>query len=512
MPRPRTGSAYVKAGKILLAVRTWRPGALKTKWTEVRADLDATNPEHLAGARQAARLLQQRYDAEPPTWDPWAPTPTAETFARYAERWLKDRRERRGLRSVHDDESRLEHWVTPTLGARPVDAITRDEVEALRDALDTHVREEHLSWKTAENIWSVVARLFRDAAGSKLRALRVRADNPAAGVQPPDKGRARAKSFLYPSEAAALAARASNPGEDLDELALFVVNAYTGLRIGELAALDLADIDLAHDDIHVHRAYDAKAKVIRETKTEAGNRHVPIEPAIKPVIAALVARRGGTGLLFPAVPAQRDAAKHLRAMLERAGVTRAALFTSDRTRKNLTVHDLRATAITWWAVRGDDAVKIQRRAGHEDFNTTLGYIREAENRRAGFGSPFPPVPPELLRALGAATGEGAGLAPGMAASTPAPNASAAENTGPEEVPAAGVELSRDPIPADSERNDSTSSAPPLTRATPGEPARPGLATDGAIRVRPAGPVAQLYAAWAAGALWPDDHAALEVPS
>jgi integrase len=39
-------------------------------------------------------------------------------------------------------------------------------------------------------------------------------------------------------------------------------------------------------------------------------------------------------------------------------------------------HDLRASGITWMAVRGDDPQKIQARAGHTDFNTTQGYIRK----------------------------------------------------------------------------------------------------------------------------------------
>jgi hypothetical protein len=38
-----------------------------------------------------------------------------------------------------------------------------------------------------------------------------------------------------------------------------------------------------------------------------------------------------------------------------------------------------------------------QRAGHKDMTTTLGYIREAENLRAGaFGDVFPPLPAELL--------------------------------------------------------------------------------------------------------------------
>ena len=49
------------------------------------------------------------------------------------------------------------------------------------------------------------------------------------------------------------------------------------------------------------------------------------------------------------------------------------------------------------AVRGDDPLRIiKQRAGHRSFSTTEGYIREAENLREGFGTPFPSLPPELL--------------------------------------------------------------------------------------------------------------------
>jgi hypothetical protein len=52
------------------------------------------------------------------------------------------------------------------------------------------------------------------------------------------------------------------------------------------------------------------------------------------------------------------------------------------------------------AVRGDDPLKIQERAGHTDFETTQGYIRMAEGLREGFGEVFPPLPPELLESTG----------------------------------------------------------------------------------------------------------------
>jgi hypothetical protein len=41
--------------------------------------------------------------------------------------------------------------------------------------------------------------MFRDARRSEVRDLRVRDDNPADGVEPPDRG-AQGQAVLYPSE------------------------------------------------------------------------------------------------------------------------------------------------------------------------------------------------------------------------------------------------------------------------------------------------------------------------
>src|SRR5262249_54366134 len=85
--------------------------------------------------------------------------------------------------------------------------------------------------------------------------------------------------------------------------------------------------------------------------------------------------------------------------LSLAKVTRAALHERVRTRKRMTFHDLRATGITWAAIRGDDTLKIMARAGHETYGTMLLYVREAEIVREGFGQPFPPLPEALWGGL-----------------------------------------------------------------------------------------------------------------
>jgi integrase len=90
-----------------------------------------------------------------------------------------------------------------------------------------------------------------------------------------------------------------------------------------------------------------------------------------------------------ACPPHNERALRLRAHLKIAKVDRDALHTDNLRQKQLTLHDLRGTGITWAAARGDNPLRIKQRAGHSGFVTTEGYIREAENLTEGFGEPFP---------------------------------------------------------------------------------------------------------------------------
>jgi hypothetical protein len=116
------------------------------------------------------------------------------------------------------------------------------------------------------------------------------------------------------------------------------------------------------------------------------------------------------------MPPVCDLSTRLRKYLAWAGVTRAELFADDRTRKQITFYDLRATGITWMAIRGDGHLRIQSRAGHSDFRTTQGYIREAESLEGAVrpDEVFPELPPELLAARIIGGGQGFAQLGGLA--------------------------------------------------------------------------------------------------
>jgi integrase len=98
--------------------------------------------------------------------------------------------------------------------------------------------------------------------------------------------------------------------------------------------------------------------------------------------------RTGDAAVFERMPRHRDLAEGLRTYLEVAGVKRTELSTTDKTRKAITFHDLRPTGLTWMAIRVDEPLRIMQRAGHENFQTTQLYVREAEAIRDGFGEVF----------------------------------------------------------------------------------------------------------------------------
>lgn len=326
---------------------------------------------------------------------------TIETVREYADRWIADRTARGITTAATHDAGRLRRHVLPLIGSLDVRTFGREDVEKVvadldrKSRLDADDDDDALWWKTASNVWVLLSRMCKDMTDAKNRALRVRDDNPAERVAPPDRGEARAKNYLYPSEFRRLV---ECQAIDVRFRIVYAVAVYTYARAGELVALEPSDIDLEHSVISITKSWDRATRKVKSTKTGT-TRRIPIEPELHPLLAKLHAEceartdEGPKRVLW--LPDHEDRAVLLRQHLQQAEVTRAELFASDAQRKHVTFHDLRATGITWMAVRGDDPLRIKQRAGHKSFSTTEIYIREAENLRDGFGDPFPSLPSDL---------------------------------------------------------------------------------------------------------------------
>jgi len=383
MSRPSSGTVSwrreLESGKPCWHGRWTRADGTRTNWMALDPGIAETDVE---GARRFAASLAGT-----------AKTTTAdgkgETVAAYSQRWLADRTGR--VQSVDDDRARIRLHVLPTLGGLVARTFGRDDVERLRDDLDKKIERGALAWKTAASVWTLVTGMCGDMVNAKKREFRTRDNNPCRDVKPPERGTRKAKQYLYPSEFLQLV---SCPAVPLRLRRAVAIAVYTFVRDGELRALrwDGGDVDIDHGTLSVTRSL-ARTGAVKSTKS-GETRRFAIEANVLPLLRTMHREANAKG---PVVSFRdRHMSRDLRLWLTRAGITRPELHQGSPTRKPITWHDLRATGLTWLAVRGDDPLKIKQRAGHSTFSTTELYVREGEAIREGFGEPFPVLPATAL--------------------------------------------------------------------------------------------------------------------
>lgn len=308
--------------------------------------------------------------------------------------WLAARK-RAGLATTRTDKYRYTR-ISKALGKLNVAEITKRDVEAFRDALDEEVADymqgrakTRYRDKTARTCFGLLKKMLKDACSGPI-ALRAREDDPAKDVQPPKRWPEREGPYLYPAEFCALV---RGPRTPASWRKMITLATYLGLRRGELAALDWADVHLDMGYVQIHQAIDSETQKTKTTKT-GGNRKVPIEAALVPLLAAMRREAKGKGRVFPTMPGAEKMARRLRRYLTWAGCTRTELHAHDETRRHMGWHDLRHTWACWRLIRGDHQKKVQHQGGWRTASMLDRYGQEAETFESPeiFGQVFPELP------------------------------------------------------------------------------------------------------------------------
>jgi integrase len=164
------------------------------------------------------------------------------------------------------------------------------------------------------------------------------------------------------------------------------VAIYTAMRRSELERATVEDVDFEHERI-----------TVRGSKTDAAYREVPIEPTLLPLLKKIV-KEVTTGPLLevPSGQGTNGTADLMKADLERAKLTRPALYRDDAHMMPFTFHGLRHTAITHWSMAGRSQLFLLTVAGHMDVTMTKKYLGKAASVSAKFGTPHPPLPASIL--------------------------------------------------------------------------------------------------------------------
>jgi integrase len=295
-----------------------------------------------------------------------------------------------------------------TFGGAKLASITTADVARFLAALD----HEDVSARTVNKHRQVLHAIFEYARRDDAFGLR---ENPVSGTQKRPEGGANPIETFDPEEVHAIA-RAAREGlhrprpkhdfspptvaewERINEqdAALFVVAAFTGLRLGELLALRWGDVDFAGARITVARAMSAGEEA--STTKSRRFRVVPLADQAAVELDDLSQRQHFTG---------RDDFVFCRAdggPIDRTTVRRRFARAQDeagvRPRR---FHDLRHTFGSL-AIRHLDSVTVQAMMGHARLTTTERYLhsKPRTDDAARLSSAFAEMPDPLLPVEGSA--------------------------------------------------------------------------------------------------------------
>lgn len=166
-----------------------------------------------------------------------------------------------------------------------------------------------------------------------------------------------------------------------------------GLRRGEISALEWSDIDFDNKTITIQKSYDFKNNAVKEPKTKAGIRIVPMPDDLIKFLKPLKKKKGlvvtnteGNRMTEPAW--QRLWTYYMNAMNRTYGDLKNWKPTQKKKKPPMviepfTMHCLRHTYATILYDAGVDVLSAKDLLGHSDISTTMGIYTHlsAENKK-----------------------------------------------------------------------------------------------------------------------------------
>ncbi|RSN66153.1 site-specific integrase [Amycolatopsis sp. WAC 04182] len=284
-------------------------------------------------------------------------------------------------RTKKDYRGYARNHINPYLGAFPIDHDGLDKLAAkwVNDRWD---EGEGMGGKTLRNVHSFLSA----AIGSAVP--KYRPDNPFHGQRLPEYV-TEEMVFLTHGEFSLLLSKV----RDYYKPAVrFLVS--TGLRWGEFAALNVGDLDLARSTPSVRVVKAVKradnGHYVGTTKTRRGKRTVSIPPSLVPELAALTFNRTQDEPLFAGPKGARLRENNFRDRVWKKAVVAANADRDEdgrfvplalRLNKTPRIHDLRHTHASWQIADDVDLPTLQRRLGHESYQTTVDIYGHLDPRQ-----------------------------------------------------------------------------------------------------------------------------------
>lgn len=303
-----------------------------------------------------AWLNEQVSDQVTGTWTD--PAKSATTFGTMAERWLSTKATR-SPKTVAGYRSILDTIVLPRWRDVPLRDVRYDDLQVWITGLsaDGSVRFEGkgLSASRVRQAHQLVGAVLKFA----VRAKHLPA-NPADGVELPRLPEVEQRYLTHDQ-----LHRVAVASGRLRTLVLLL--GYCGLRFGEAAALQVADVDLDKRRIRVRRSvtYVRKTGLVEGPTKNHSSRTVPVPAFVARLLATEIADRAGAALVFESARGggyltlgqARYTFQKATAVVEGCGAVR--------------LHDLRHTCASLAISAGANVKVVQRLLGHKTAVLTL---------------------------------------------------------------------------------------------------------------------------------------------
>jgi integrase len=212
-----------------------------------------------------------------------------------------------------------------------------------------------LGWECADHYRNLMSKIFITAKKWNFFA----GDNPAIGVELPEKKAVREKYVLLPEQIPPLLAALEEPARTM-----VLVGVLTGLRIGEILALRWRDVDFRSGEIRVEQA--CYRGLIGTPKTKGSRRTLPMPDTLKDELKRLSEKAAALGdhLVFQTrngTPFSDTNLlhQHLKPVGRKLGMPW------------LNWHTLRRTHATLLQHAGATLKEAQAQLGHSKMSTTL---------------------------------------------------------------------------------------------------------------------------------------------
>ena len=260
-------------------------------------------------------------------------------------------------------ESRIRLHIVPEIGHIPLNKLTQNDLQQFYRRVKKNGRKSHTELY-GEGLSDRMVRMCHATCRSALEKavqdglIRV---NPAIGCKLPPK-KAREMQVLTRDELQRFLIQAQAEGY----YELFLLELATGLRRGELMALQWDDMDFKTGVLNVNKqVYDVKGELlVSEPKTKASIRKIVLPAAVVEVLREYK-ETVHSRWMFPS-PVKEDmplgpgvVRKRLQMILEHAGC------------KHVRFHDLRHTFATLALGNGMDVKTLSAMLGHVSAATTL---------------------------------------------------------------------------------------------------------------------------------------------